>query len=76
MKFTNLFNILSVTVIFLLNINTSVLSQSSSKNDLIINDIQIIFNNMQIKIQNYLLTFASNTIVTNVNSILTVAKHL
>ena len=70
MKLTILFNILNVSIIFLLNINTKVLSQSANNNDSIINEVQTLFSSMQQKIQEYLQTFAIATDVTNVNTIL------
>ena len=70
MKTTIFFNILNVSIIFLLSINTRVLSQSANNNDLIINEVQTLFNNMQQKVQEYLQTFATDTDITNVNAIL------
>jgi hypothetical protein len=65
-----LFKILNVSIIFLLNINTRVLSQSTNNNDSIINEVQTLFSNMQQKVQEYLQTFAIDTDIANVNSIL------
>jgi hypothetical protein len=71
MKYTILLNILNVSIIFLLNLNTNVLSQYTNANYFIINDVQVFFHYMQTQIKNYLQTFANNTVVTNVNSIIT-----
>ena len=74
MKLTILFNILNVSILFLLNINARVLSQSTNNNDSIINEVQTLFSNMEQKVQEYLQTFAIDTDIANVNSILAAGK--
>ena len=69
-----LFNIESFSIIVLLNINTKVVAQNQNNNDILINDVETIFNNMQKKVQEYLQTFSTNTDVINIASILSVAK--
>ena len=70
MKFEIIINILKVSIIFLLNMNTRVFAQTQN-NDLIINDVQTLLSNYQVKIQQYLKNIVSNKVMINVNSFLT-----
>jgi hypothetical protein len=66
---------MSLSIIVLMNINTKVVAQNQNSNDILINDVETIFINMQKKVQEYLqITYSTNTDVTNITSILALAN--
>jgi hypothetical protein len=63
-KKMKLLNIVSFLIIVLMNIITGVVAQN--QNNILINDVETIFNIMQKKVQEYLQTFSTITDVSNI----------